>query len=246
MYLASIGILGSLGWGVWRVMGSRGKERFPGSVRAVLACGVVGLAILTYIRNEVYSRETSLWRDTVKTRPQNVRARVSLSSALLREGNPSLAEGFARSAIEMLPDFSSRSAVKHGMTGSSAFERKELYQVGLYVIAHNDLGIALFQQGKAALATNAYACALAVMPGFESAKENMALAMGSLGKQIEALEIWIDLAKMATERGDIPRVQVCLTNAERELVQSTLPSERVKHFSDQISEMRTRIKVWSD
>jgi protein O-mannosyl-transferase len=56
--------------------------RMPVTILLVLFCVLSGY--LTYQRNAVYGSELSIWRDTVRKRPENARAHANLGTAYLR------------------------------------------------------------------------------------------------------------------------------------------------------------------
>src|SRR5262245_14993640 len=74
-----------------------GPER---AARRLVTVAVVMLfAVMTYARNHDYESFDRIWLDTIEKRPQNARARINYSSALLDQHRYREAEQHLRAAV---------------------------------------------------------------------------------------------------------------------------------------------------
>lgn len=73
--------------------------RMPVTILLVCICVLSGY--LTYQRNAVYGSELSIWRDTVRKRPENARAHANLGTAYLRLGRHDDAVEHFHRALEL-------------------------------------------------------------------------------------------------------------------------------------------------
>ena len=132
--------------------------------RAIPATLVGMLAVvfgyLTAMRNEDYRSIESIWRDTLRKRPQNSRASSNLGHRLVVEGRLDEAVGIYREAVRMHPKFED---------------------------THMNLGVALAARGDLAEAIESYRRALAIEPQFAEASTHLGLALSAQGRYAEAI-----------------------------------------------------------
>jgi hypothetical protein len=98
LYLALIGPAWLAGLGIgtpWR--------RWPRAVGALTAALMIGLAVATYTRNEVYADEVVFWQDVVRKSPWNSRAFNNLGYAWALAGHNADAERAFRQALAIDP-----------------------------------------------------------------------------------------------------------------------------------------------
>jgi tetratricopeptide (TPR) repeat protein len=79
------------------------KHARPGLLAALAVTAVAALSALTWQRNEVYASEVSMWRDVVRQRPLNLRARNDLAVALSEAGHAGEAMREYERVLGMIP-----------------------------------------------------------------------------------------------------------------------------------------------
>jgi tetratricopeptide (TPR) repeat protein len=160
MYLPLAAVVAAVVLGVFAV----GKRLLNEAQDVVLGCVAVGtvavvLAFLTVQRNQDYHTALGIWRDTVKTCPNNHRAHSNLATALLQAGNAAEAVGEYERALRIKPD---------------------------YAEAHDGLGLALMQMGNVQEAMGQYEQALQIKPDYADADYNLGVALETAGRVQEA------------------------------------------------------------
>ena len=127
----------------------------------VFTVAVIGLASATFLRNQVYHSEMSMWRDTVNKAPLHADAWHNLGLAYINVGNTSDALQYLAKASSLAPDDS--------QTNSS-------------------YGSALLEYGEYELARKHLAAAIESDPKDHIALRNMGNLLLDTGKGIEAIE----------------------------------------------------------
>ena len=128
MYLPLAAVIATLVTGVY-VIAARGSASAPRSAairRAISSAAVVtvalvaiALGLLTRQRNLDYVSQEALWRDAVRKRPSNARARVTYGLELLKQGRHAEAETQLRTAVA-LDESSAPAQLNLGVVLSSA------------------------------------------------------------------------------------------------------------------------------
>ncbi len=168
----------------------------------MIGWGVTGalvliLAILTMKRNDVYSSEVALWRDTAEKYPSNPRAHYALGIALGQAGRVGEAIRHYEQALRIKPDYV-EAHYNLGIVLEQAGrvpEAREHYEQALrikpdYAEAHNNLGNVFLQEGKVSDAIGHYEQALQIKPDYADAHNNLGLALARLGRLQEAVGHW--------------------------------------------------------
>jgi len=115
MYLPLAALISLIVIGGWSIAGEA-LSRVPGAARlptparrglaiALLALAAVSCAVATHARNQDYTAEERIWRDTVDKQPGNSRARIAYGEALAVAGRFADAESHLRRAIELDPQY---------------------------------------------------------------------------------------------------------------------------------------------
>ncbi len=139
-----------------------GMHRWMG--RYGLAAGLalaVGCGWLTFVRNQDYRSELSLWKDTVAKRPLNGLAQLNYGSALFALGRFREAGEHFAAALRIRPDDAE---------------------------AENNLGAALAHMGHPQEAIAHYEAALRLKPGYAKADYELGLVLLDVGRAREAGE----------------------------------------------------------
>jgi len=104
LYLADAGLC--LIAALWLVHGMRSRPRMLAGTAAVL---VLGLALTTQARNQVYRDEVAFWQDIAAKNPASGRAFNNLGYALANAGQPAAALAAYDQALRLAPnDFTAR------------------------------------------------------------------------------------------------------------------------------------------
>lgn len=143
------------GYELWKLVLGRSTAWLPAGVAAtavLLLCGS------TYQRNADYRSDVAIWQDTVHKRPENLRAYVWLSSALVAEGAFRDAEHVADQGLNL------------GAAGAQAAARLAKLHFNR-ARAHQELG-----EMEAALRD--YTAAVRLDPGHVEALHNRAMLLG--------------------------------------------------------------------
>jgi tetratricopeptide (TPR) repeat protein len=141
----------------------------------LLLAAVAALAWQTRARNAVYAHELTLWRDALRTNPQNPRAHSNVGAMLTRFGTPEQALAELEEAIALDPKYSD---------------------------AYYNLGVALDRQGRGAEAARRYEQALAARPDYPEAHSNLANHLARRGQREEALRHYREALRIKPEYVD--------------------------------------------
>ena len=163
-YLPMIGwaILAGAGLRAGWEAGSAG--RLPGGARSLFAAltvtVVVAIGSLTLKQVQVWHDTESLWRHALAASPSALAHSNLAAERLLRQALREAVE-HARRALEIRPD---------------------------YVDAHNVLGLAFMEEGRAEEAKQAFSRALEIDPRFSAAHNNLGVILAAEGRRAEAIE----------------------------------------------------------
>jgi tetratricopeptide (TPR) repeat protein len=158
-----------------------------------------GLAILTTERNRDYESEVAIWRSTVKTRPENVRARFNLAEALLQR--PQNVERAFAEPQQLLQEVLASdpdhvyALIDLGQILTGLGQTQEAMEHLRRAIAispneyraHQALGVALLRQKQIDEGIQESQKALKLQPDAFVALFNMGQAMSMLGQYAEAV-----------------------------------------------------------
>ncbi|MDP6629357.1 MAG: hypothetical protein QGH29_00040 [Kiritimatiellia bacterium] len=154
------------------------RTRRPLLVWLVIAAGLTGaLAMTTHQRNRAYASEEAMWRDVLAKQPGNYRQRLALFYALFGRDDHHGAEIVIR---DLMADT------------KAGFDRKESSDTPgrdpffYHALASGQLGRLMVHSGDAAGAIEHLALAIRALPEHAVAHNNMALALGVLGRYREA------------------------------------------------------------
>ncbi len=175
MYLPLAAVLVALVLGAYRLL-----YRDMSTVRAVRVAGIgvvvvlVGVgAVMTHQRNRVYRSALTMWEDVVGTRPQNRRARLNYSSALLTAGRTTESRqeaGVVASQLAYCAELKPEEVPAWGQTPEEAALYRDARH---YAIAHNYMGVICIQKGGERAAESHFAEAVRLLPQFEDAARNL-------------------------------------------------------------------------
>ncbi len=195
LYLPSFGYCLALGWAgqkvesVWKGPASR-----KGIIAAVVAVSVF-FAVRTFIRNEDWRTNISLFESAEKVSPNSVKVNYNLGHLYAREGRLKEAEEKYKRALEIKPDFN---LAWVGLSGVYAFQGRVDDLKNLYADAISkrvyDVEIplnfanALVQQMRWKQAGELYESALSFEPENTKTLTNLGLCYERLGNQEEATE----------------------------------------------------------
>jgi tetratricopeptide (TPR) repeat protein len=191
MYLPLAAVIGAVVAGGYAL----GRRLVPGrtlSGRAsglcvVLSVLVVGmLALMTQQRNKDYSSEETLWRDVLKTRPDNYRAYISLSTTLVGQGRAEEAAEVCRGLLGRLPDFARMSFPEI----ERRWNEDRSVPCAEYAMAHNNLGAALLLRDRMEEARTHFSEAIRVLPRATWARKNLAKTFFLEHRSDDAIAEW--------------------------------------------------------
>lgn len=172
----------------------------------VAACLVLGG--LTIARNHVWSDTLALWQDTARKAPNKDLALANLAGEYMKLNKPDTALPLFVRALELNPDFMTRTKVYLGMTlqrlnmdGSRFTTGEEILSPGGYPgngeqdrrlksILNNNLGLAYEYLGEPVKARESYRAALRFNPAYDLAWYNLGLLsyrLGDTGQRDNAL-----------------------------------------------------------
>ena len=202
--------------------------------RVLIGAGVaVGLACvaLTVRRNADFREATSLWADTVRKRPDNVRAHSHYGEALRAAGDLPAARREFETAVRLDPNY----AVAHNNLAIVAGAEGRRVEA----IRHAERAVELMPK-SAALRTNLgnsiaavagrreealrhYAEALALDPSYAEAHRNRAAILLQLGRTAEAVDAYAELVRQR------PRDPEAVTALGAALALAGRPREALSH-----------------
>lgn len=167
--------------------------RFLGPLFILIMMGVLGWS--TIQRNQLYTNETGLWKDTLAKRPENYRAHYVLGRIYDQEGQYDLALTHYKKSVAIRPDF----ADGYNNLGITHFNQDEFDQAEKYyrhalklkpdfAKAHNNLGLLFAKQKKYPQALAAYQKALEIDPKLAIAYSNLGKISDEQGRPQEAID----------------------------------------------------------
>ena len=206
-------------------------KRSTGSSAASKAIGlvligavVIALGMATYLRNEDYRDEVSIWQDTVQKCPDNARAHNNLAVALKDRGETDGVITHYRQALRLKPDY----ALAHHNLGIALAHRGEVdeaivhYRRALELDSDNadifsSLGAALTRRGKIDEAIALCRRALELDPNNADAYYNLGICLAGRGEidgaiaqfrravelQPDKIESRVNLGMVLARRGEI-------------------------------------------
>ncbi len=163
---------------------------------------LAGFGALTVARNGDYASAVELWRDTVRKRPDNLRARNNLAASLLEAGQTEAGLAELRAALALKPDQPDvlrnlaqaeldanqvADALKHGEQAQQLDPRPAAGWVLL--------GAARLRAGQAAPAVEAYTKARQLRPDSTAAEYGLAVALYQAERTNEALAAFAALRR---------------------------------------------------
>jgi len=252
--LASLSVIAVIGF--YELSGKLTKRFFPDRkdvlrlsrifLLVIIACLLGGA---TWLRNQTYRQEITVWQDTVIKRPQNSRAHLNLGVALDHLGRINDAMAEYREAIRLNPRSDAAYAnLGFGLyrMGKSAEAIELLHKAILLnpenVAAHSNLGIALWGAGKKEEAYRYFKKALQLKANQPQVHSNLGYALNEMGRYDEAIShlreaiIWN------------PNFAVAHANLGYSLESKGLNSEAIAHYREalrlnpELKELRYRLE----
>lgn len=142
-------------------------------------------AMLTVVRNSDYGSEERLWEDVIRTRPENLRARLSLAVVRYRAGRFVDAEREVDTVISGISD------------------KYRGYNATLYALAQDTKGNLLVGRSRFADAEKCFREAVTAAPSFQRAHANLGVALLRQGRTAEAVEVWTSALRHVGRRAEI-------------------------------------------
>jgi protein O-mannosyl-transferase len=185
------------------------------------------LAWRTAERNEDYHSGIAIWTDTIHKRPLNGRAWNNLGYSYYKAGQPDSAVVCLRRAIELLPTYAPTRAMAYDSLGNVRIAQRRYNEAIAqfsealrlnpnYADAHNDLGVALQQEGDREHAMEHFRIAIRLQPDHGRAHYNLSVLLDDLGNSDEALLELQTARRLMPERAEIPyKLGLLLSNRGR-------------------------------
>jgi tetratricopeptide (TPR) repeat protein len=159
---------------------------------ALVVAGVaVVLTVMTRARNLDYRSDDIMWDDVIRKRPDNYRAYIGLSFALIGQDRYGEAMGVCSNLLRRLRDYASVPAEQ--------LEKPIPYDAGMYAQAHNNLAVALLNLERADEAIVHCREALRVAPENRWAHNNLAYALFTQRRYEEAIAHWYEALRLQPE-----------------------------------------------
>lgn len=206
IYLPSVGFFLTMTAGA--SLAAHGRRSGPKMAWSMLVAACLVLGGLTIARNQVWSDTLALWQDTVRKAPNKDLALANLAGEYMKLNKPDTALPLFVRALELNPDFMTRTKIYLGMTlqrlnmdGSRFTTGEEILSPGgqpgngeqdrrLKSILNNNLGLAYEYLGEPVKARESYRAALRVNPAYDLAWYNLgllSLQQGDTGQRDNAL-----------------------------------------------------------
>jgi len=193
MYLPLAGVITAVVIGGDLLLGALlRRPKMPEPRRAVLhgtsavilvALATVAMGARTWLRNEDYRTEMSIWQSTVRQSPLNARAYCGLALALASRGQHDLAIAHYQKAVEVDPEYADGhynfgiALARHGRIEEAIVQyRRALEIVPDYSEAHNNLGLILLEKRQVDRAIACFKRALDSSPDYAEAHNNLGFA----------------------------------------------------------------------
>ena len=173
--------------------GQRESGRRLGTAVAAISCLVVVgfLGGLTFLRNQFYENEATLWKDVTIHQPRNARAFFNLGCALVRQSRNEEAIPYLLHALE----------IKQGYPATRNNLGLTLTEKGRGA-THNELGIALSELGRYDEAMGHFVEGMALQPNDSSAQCHFGNTLVALGKTPEAIAHYRKAIQLKPEFAD--------------------------------------------
>ncbi len=206
--------------------GQRESRRRLGTAVGAISCLVVAgfLGGLTFLRNELYGNEATIWKDVTIHRPRNARAFYNLGAALVNQNRNEEAVPYLLHALEIKQGYPATrdnlglTLTEAGRAGAHRALGIALSELGRYdealghfveglasqpndALAQCHFGNTLVALGKTAEAIAHYRKALELKPEFSDAHYNMAKALADLGRTDEAISEYEETLRLAPDDG---------------------------------------------
>lgn len=192
LYLPLYGLSLAAGFLVFHLLRSRVSLAFVLSAFLILTLGGA-----TYLRNQVWRDEMTLWADVVQKSPHNDRAWNNLGIALEGEGRTEEGMKCLERALEINPRYPEahyNMALYHGrkndLENAIASYRRAIELYPPMAKAHFNLGNALRDRGSTGEAIRHYEEAVRHEPFFSEAYYNMGNVLKDAGRLDEALTLY--------------------------------------------------------
>ena len=193
MYLPLAAVVALALVGLWtaatRAAGSRGATVFA----AATAAAALALGALTVDRNRDYRDEITIWQQTVRDRPSNVRALQNLGAALAHNGRPQEAVPYLERALAIDPyaEYALENLglirLEEGRSSEAvALLSRRLERRPDDGISHLNLAKALLATGDSARALAALEEAVRLLPDNGLAHARLGLVLADQGRLEEA------------------------------------------------------------
>lgn len=138
---------------------------------SLLLIATVALGTRTYLRNEDYQSQERMWRDVIRSRPDNFRTHIALASALIDKAQYGDAASVCSNMLDRLPPLPDA-----GTLSAARFDSPDQHALHLYyAMAHNNLGVIAMAQTNYPVAKGHYREALSAFPGIYLARRNLGL-----------------------------------------------------------------------
>jgi Flp pilus assembly protein TadD len=187
MYLPLAGIITGIVLGIYALARQRGQW----------ALGVLlpGLALLTFLRNQDYRSELSIWRDTLEKCPDNLRARNEVANSLESLGQHDEAIAQYKISLQLFPGDPAAHynlafiLMKVNQTTDAIAHFQEAVRLNpKFAEAQSELGNALIQAGKIEEGIPHCQEALRLRPDFAQAQFYLGIAFFDLGQYEKSRE----------------------------------------------------------
>lgn len=185
MYLPLAGmIVAAAAMGHWALKRLTDARRLSSRTHVRIASGLVlliavALGTTTIRRNLDYRSQFGMWMDIADKRPNNARAQVNLASELLR-----------------YPD---------RLDDVIAHVQRALRIDPTIAVAHENLGKALFRQGRVGEAIESLRRAAALSPKLAGPHFGLAVALDTAGRLSEAVESYRTVLRLQPDHPDVQR-----------------------------------------
>ena len=171
---------------------------------------LVAFGVLTVMRNEVYATPVSLWRDTVRQRPENIRARNNLAAALLSAGETEAGLAELRAASQLKPDHPdvlrnlAQAELRAGQTREALAHIEQAQRIDPSVAGGwTLLGAARLEANQPERAIEAYLRARQMRPDSLAAAYGLGEAFFLAGRNDEALVLLEEVHRQSPDYHDL-------------------------------------------
>ena len=170
-----------------------GRRRSASITLSMLVIGLLGTA--TFLRNEDWRDELTLWSDVATKSPENKRAQLNLGFALAARGREEEAAARFREALRIEPRWApaheqlALSLDRLGQRDASEAHLREALRLRPdHARTHNNLGLLLAKSGRIQAARAAFQEALRLDPSYAPAHLHLAIDLELTGHRVEAIQ----------------------------------------------------------